>query len=150
QGTVLGAGADQMDFRILGPLEVSDGERSVALGGVKQRSLLAILLQRPNAIVSADHLLGELWGDAPPASAENSIHVYVSRLRKALGPDRVITRPPGYALRVDASKLDLVKCERLRAEARLREALALWRGPAYHDLAYEPCVQAERARLEEL
>ena len=139
-----------MDFRILGPLEVSDGGRAVALGGVKQRSLLAILLQRPNAIVSTDHLVAELWRDAPPSSADNSIHVYISRLRKELGPDRVITRPPGYALRVDPSELDLVNFERLRAEGRPREALALWRGPAYHDLEYEPCVQAERARLEEL
>ena len=139
-----------MEFRVLGPLEVSDGGRAVALGGVKQRSLLAILLQRPNAIVSADHLLAELWGDAPPSSAANSIHVHISRLRKELGPDRVITRPPGYALRVGPSELDLAAFERLRAEGRLREALALWRGPAYDDLAYEPCVQAERARLEEL
>ena len=76
-----------MDFRVLGPLEVSDGGRAVALGGVKQRSLLAILLQHPNAIVSTDHLLAELWGDAPPASADNSIQVYVSRLRKELGPE---------------------------------------------------------------
>jgi DNA-binding SARP family transcriptional activator len=82
-----------MDFRVLGPLEVSDGGRAVALGGVKQRSLLAILLQHPNAIVSTDHLLAELWGDAPPASADNSTHVHVSRLRKELGPDRLITRP---------------------------------------------------------
>jgi DNA-binding SARP family transcriptional activator len=98
-----------MDFRVLGPLEVIDGGRALALGGVKQRSLLAILLQHPNAIVSTDHLLAELWGDTPPASADNSIHVYVSRLRKVLGPDRLITRPPGYALRVDASELDLAK-----------------------------------------
>src|SRR3954471_14265470 len=107
-----------MDFRILGPLEVSDGERAVALGGVKQRSLLAILLQHANATVSTDHLLAELWGDAAPASAGNSIHVYVSRLRKELGPDRLITRPPAYALRVDAPELDLAKFERLRAEGR--------------------------------
>jgi DNA-binding SARP family transcriptional activator len=139
-----------MDFRILGPQEVSDGGRAVALGGVKQRSLLAILLQHPNAIVSTDHLLAELWGDAPPASADKSIHVYVSRLRKELGPDRLITRPPGYALRLDPLELDLVKFERLRAEGRPHRALALWRGPAFDDLAYEPCVQAERARLEEL
>src|SRR3954451_2660985 len=120
-----------MDFRILGPLEVSDGGHAVALGGVKQRSLLAILLQRPNAIVSTDHLLAEVWSGAPPASADNSIQVYVSRLRKELGPDRVITRPPGYALRVEPSELDLVKFERLRGQGRLREALALWRGAAY-------------------
>src|SRR3954454_9279452 len=92
-----------VDFRILGPLEVSDGGRAIALGGVKQRSLLAILLQHPNAIVSTDHLLAELWRDAPPASAGKSIHVYVSRLRKALGPDRLITRAPGYALRIDSA-----------------------------------------------
>jgi DNA-binding SARP family transcriptional activator len=59
------------------------------------------------AIVSTDHLLAELWGDAPPASADKSIHVYVSRLRKELGRDRVITRSPGYALRIDPSELDL-------------------------------------------
>ena len=88
-----------MDFRILGPLEVSDGGRAVALGGVKQRSLLAILLQHPTPIVSKDLLLAEMWGDAPPASGDKSIHVYVSRLRKELGPDRLITRPPGYARR---------------------------------------------------
>src|SRR3954451_11852469 len=98
-----------MDFRVLGALEVSDGGRAVALGGVKQRSLLAILLQHPNAIVSADHLLAELWGEAPPARADNSIQVYVSRLLKALGPDRLIHRPPGYVLRVDATELDLAQ-----------------------------------------
>src|SRR4051794_14106621 len=114
-----------MDFRVLGPLEVSDGGRAVALGAVKQRSLLAILLQRPNAVVSTDHLLAELWGDSPPGSAENSIHVYVSRLRKELGPERLITRPPGYALRVDASEFDLAKFTRLRDEGRPHEALAL-------------------------
>ena len=60
-----------------------------------------------SAVVSTDHLLVELWGDAPPASADNSIHVYISRLRKELGADRLITRPPGYALRVEPSELDL-------------------------------------------
>ena len=69
---------------------------------------------------------------------------------RSSGPDRLITRPPGYALRVDASELDLAKFKRLRDEGRPHEALALWRGPAYDDLAYEPCVQAERARLDEL
>src|SRR3954465_9008492 len=81
-----------MDFRVLGPLEVSDGGRAVALGGLKQRSLLAMLLQHANAIVSTDHLQAELWGDAPLASADNSIQVYVSRLRRELEPGRLITR----------------------------------------------------------
>ena len=148
-----------MDFRILGPLEVTDGERPLALGGVKQRSLLAVLLQHPNEIVSTDHLLGELWGDSPPATADKSIQVYVSRLRKELGAERVVTRPPGYALRLDASELDLGAFEELRAEARrldprgaaakLRDALALWRGPPFADIAYERCVQADSARLQE-
>ena len=126
-GTV---GQSPMDFRILGPLEVSDGGRAVALGGVKHRSLLAILLQLPNAIVSTDHLLAELWGDAPPTSADNSIHVHVSRLRKELGHDRLITRPPGYALRVDASELDLAKFARLRDEGRPHAASRSTRRPA--------------------
>jgi DNA-binding SARP family transcriptional activator len=139
-----------MEFRILGPLEVVDRERLLPLGGVKQRSLLAVLLQHANEVVSTDELLGELWGDAPPATALKSIQVYVFHLRKVLGADRLVTRRPGYALSIDPSELDLAAFERLRAEGRVHAALALWRGPPYADLAYESCVQAERARLEEL
>jgi DNA-binding SARP family transcriptional activator len=79
-----------MEFRILGPLEVVDRERLLPLGGVKQRSLLAVLLQHANEIVSTDELLGELWGDAPPATAAKSIQVYVFHLRKVLGADRLV------------------------------------------------------------
>jgi DNA-binding SARP family transcriptional activator len=149
-----------MEFRVLGILEVAERERSLSLGGVKQRSLLAVLLLQANQLVSADHLIGELWGDAPPATAAKSIQVYVSRLRKELGPGRVATRRPGYVLHVEPFELDLARFERLvgearradprRAAAKLREALSLWRGPALADLAYEPCVQTEIARLEEL
>ena len=149
-----------MEFRLLGPLEVAEHECSLSLGGVKQRSLLAILLLHANQLVSADQLIAELWGDAPPATAAKSVQVYVSRLRKELGPGRLATRAPGYLLRVDPSELDLACVERLSAEAsrappqgsamRLREALALWRGPALADLAYEPWAQTEIARLEEL
>ena len=70
------------------------------------------------------------------------------RLRKLLGPQRLVTRPPGYALKVD--EFDLDAFERLRAEGRPREALALWCGSPYADLEFEPCVQAERTRLQEL
>jgi DNA-binding SARP family transcriptional activator len=150
-----------MDFRILGPLEVTDGERALALGGVKQRLLLAVLLLHANEVVSPDQLRAELWGDVPPATAAKSIHVYVSRLRKEFGPDRLVTRAPGYVLRVDASELDAARFERLLETARqtadpaatartLREADALWRGPALADLAYETSVQADIQRLEEL
>ena len=81
-----------MDFRLLGPLEVAEHERSLRLGGLKQRSLLAILLLHANEVVSTDRLHAELWGDRPPSTAAKSIQVYVSRLRKELGPDRLITR----------------------------------------------------------
>jgi DNA-binding SARP family transcriptional activator len=146
-----------MDFRLLGPLEVSDNERSLALGGVKQRSLLAVLLLQANEFVSTYRLIDQLWGPVPPATALKGIHVYVSRLRKTLGEARLATGASGYALRVEPEELDLARFEQLAAEARraspegaarkLREALSLWRGPALADLAYEPFAQVEIARL---
>lgn len=149
-----------MDFRLLGPLEVTEHARSLALGGTKQRSLLAVLLLNVNELVSSDRLIDELWGDAPPPTAAKSIQVHVSKLRKQLGEGRLATRPPGYVLHVDPTELDLVLFERLVGEARtsdpgaaaqtLRQALALWRGPALADLAYEPFAQTEIVRLEEL
>jgi DNA-binding SARP family transcriptional activator len=149
-----------MDFRLLGPLEVSERDRPLALGGVKQRSLLAILLLQANEIVSTDLLIDQLWGATPPATCAKSIQVYVSRLRKEIGDGRLVTQAPGYVLRVDPTELDLARFEQLAAEARrtdpesagrkLRDALALWRGPALADLAYEPFAQPAIARLEEL
>ena len=149
-----------MHFSILGPLEVTDGERTLALGGVKQRLLLAVLLLHANRVVTPDQLRAELWGETPPATASKSIQIYVSRNRKELGLDRLVTRAPGYLLRVEDDELDATVFERLLAEARsaeperaaqkLREALALWRGPALADLGYESAVQAEIQRLEEL
>jgi DNA-binding SARP family transcriptional activator len=148
-----------MQFRLLGPLEVIEHDRAVELGATKQRSLLALLLLNANQVVSTDRLIAELWGESPPATVAKSVQVYVSRLRKEIG-GRLVTRSPGYVLRVEPAELDLAVFERLRREARgarpetaaatLREALALWRGPALADLAYEPFAQAEIARLEEL
>jgi DNA-binding SARP family transcriptional activator len=149
-----------MDFRLLGPLEVSEQNRSVALGGLKQRSLLAVLLLHANEIVATDRLIADLWGETPPATVAKSIQSYVSRLRREFGADRLTTRPPGYVLHIGPDELDLAVFERLRAEARraeparaadkLRAALALWRGPPLADLAYEPFAQTEIMRLEEL
>jgi DNA-binding SARP family transcriptional activator len=149
-----------MDFRILGPLEVAEQDRTLALGGVKQRSLLAVLLLHANEVVSTDRLIDELWGDAPPPTAAKGLQVHVSRLRKDLGADRLATQPPGYVLRLDPSELDLARFEQLLEEAKradpenaaqkLRHALSLWRGPALADLAYERFAQIEIARLEEL
>jgi DNA-binding SARP family transcriptional activator len=149
-----------MEFRLLGPLEVAEHDRMLALGALKQRSLLAVLLLHANEVVSVERLIDELWGESPPATVGKSVQVYVSRLRKQLGDDRLVTRAPGYVLHVDPSELDLARFERLVDEARgaapeaaaakLRTALALWRGPPLADLAYEPFVQAQAARLEDL
>lgn len=153
-----------MDFRILGPLEVRDGDRSLPLGGAKQRAVLALLLTRANAVVSSDRLIDELWGEEPPATAANIVQAYVSRLRKELGAEVLVTRAPGYTIEVEPGQLDLHRFERLVEEARqaladgeadraakmLREALTLWRGPALADFTYQPFAQAEISRLEEL
>ena len=142
-----------MEFRILGPLEVVEEGREVALGGARQRALLAILLTRVNEVVSTDRLIDELWGEAAPRTALNTLQFYVSQLRKALGADRIVTRPPGYTIRVDPGELDLERFERLLEQGgseRLREALDLWRGPALADFSYERFAQAEITRLEEL
>jgi DNA-binding SARP family transcriptional activator len=149
-----------MDFRLLGPLEVLEHDRPLALGGGRQRSLLAVLLLHANEVVSNDRLIDALWGQTPPPTAAKTVQVYVSRLRKELGEGRLVTRAPGYLLTVERSELDLRRFEQLVGEARgaepadaaalLRRALALWRGTALADLAYEPFVQNEIARLEEL
>ena len=149
-----------MDFRLLGPLEVVEHDRPLALGGAKQRSLLVVLLLHANEVVPTERLIDELWGGSPPATVAKSIQVYVSRLRREFGDGRIVTRTPGYMLRADRPELDLWRFERLVAEAgdadpaaaarKLREALALWRGPPLADLAYEPFAQAPIARLEEL
>ena len=150
-----------MDFRLLGPLEVSDRDRALALGGVKQRSLLAVLLLQANELVSTDALIDRLWGAAPPATAAKSVQVHVSRLRKVLGEDRLATHGRGYVLRVEPSELDLARFEQLADEARraspddaAREAAArrsrCGAGRALADLAYEPFAQVEIARLEEM
>ena len=149
-----------MEFRLLGPLEVIEHDRPVALGGAQSRALLAILLLHRDQVVSRDRLIDELWGEAPPITAGKIVQVYVSRLRKQLGEARLVTRPPGYLLRAGPAELDLDRFERLVAEARdaeahtaaekLRAALGLWRGPPLADLRYERFAQAEIVRLEEL
>jgi DNA-binding SARP family transcriptional activator len=160
-----------MDFRLLGPLEVVDDGRSIAVGHGKRRSLLALLLLHPNEVITAERLIDALWGEAPPATAAKSLHVYVSQLRRELGHDAasanggvLVTSGNGYAARVGSEDIDTQRFERAladglrargggdarRASAKLNEAIAMWRGPALADLAYEPFAQQEIARLEEL
>src|SRR5437870_5067190 len=108
------------EFRLLGPLEIVVDGRPVRLDAGKPRALLALLLLNRNRAVATDVLVEELWGAAAPARATKTVQVYVSQLRKALGPERLATRPPGYELRVEEGELDLDRFEGLAAEARER------------------------------
>jgi DNA-binding SARP family transcriptional activator len=149
-----------LEFRILGPLEVSADGEPLQLSGQKQRALLALLLLDVNRVVSTDRIVDALWGEEPPRTAATSLQNFVSQLRKLLGSDVVVTKPPGYQLRIEPEQLDLERFVRLveesRAEpaaeraAKLRRALALWRGRPLADLGFEAFAQQEIGRLEEL
>jgi ABC-type transport system substrate-binding protein/DNA-binding SARP family transcriptional activator len=157
-----------IDYRILGPLEVSANGRVIEVGGPKLRALLVILLLRANESVPRDVLVHELWGERPPVGAQHSLDVYVSRLRKSLdgaaaGPV-VVTRPGAYSLRLAEGQLDALRFEDLvgqgraalaanapdQAAEKLRAALELWRGQALADLANGHGPRVEAVRLEEL
>src|SRR5438128_12676694 len=101
-----------MDYRVLGPLEVRDGEESLPLASAKQRALLALLLLNANRVVSRDRLIDGLWGDQPPETAVQSLQVYVSRLRKLLPPGTLLTRPPGYVFEVELEDVAVQRFER--------------------------------------
>ena len=149
-----------LEFRILGPLEVWDGEKTLDPGGQRQRAVLAVLAMHVGEVVPSERLITYLWGESPPPTAATSLQNAVSQLRKALGADVVETRAPGYALNADRDAVDARRFERLVNEARsaaaerraalMREALQLWRGPPLSDFPYEQFVQNEAARLEEL
>jgi DNA-binding SARP family transcriptional activator len=153
-----------MEFRILGALEVQDAGRPVSLGAQKQRAVLAVLLLHANELVTSERLLEDVWSDGPPPTARTALQGYVSRLRKALGPNFIRTHDAGYMLELGTQQVDAQRFERLldesrsvraegdatRAAAMLSEALALWRGSPLADFAYEPFAQAEIARLEGL
>jgi predicted ATPase/DNA-binding SARP family transcriptional activator len=153
-----------VDFRVLGPLEVAVGNEPVALGPPKQRALLALLLLNANEVVPRELAIDVLWNDRPPARAANALHVYVHGLRSVLGPDRIVLRGTGYAIRADTDELDLSRFERLlaqgqdalaaddpgRAARRFEAALALWRGRPLADLSLDSVGEAVRGRLTEL
>jgi YVTN family beta-propeller protein len=152
------------EFRILGPLQVRENGRAVDVGGGKQRALLALLLVRAGETVSVDVLIDALWGAQPPARAASSMHAYVSRLRRALGRDRLLRGPNGYRLVVEPEELDAAQFQSFLASGRdqlergdtegaaetLRAALALWQGPPLADFTYEPFAADEIRRLDEL
>jgi ABC-type transport system substrate-binding protein/DNA-binding SARP family transcriptional activator/streptogramin lyase len=167
--------ADQTElaeFGILGPLEVARCGRAVPLGGPRQRAVLALLLLEANRVVSLDRLAEDVWGGRPPEGWVTTVQIYVSHLRRALEPDRargaagevLVTRNPGYLLRVDGERLDAARFQdgfaagRAELEAgryaeaagTLRQALGLWRGDVLADLADYAFTRPEAARLEEL
>jgi DNA-binding SARP family transcriptional activator len=155
-----------MDYRILGPLEVFDGERRLALGGTRQRAVLALLLLHGNEALPSDVIVDELWGESPPQTAGKVLQNCVSALRKQLpgGAETLRTVAGAYALRREAAELDRDRFERGVADGRaalaagqageaaeqLRAALALWRGTPLSDFAYERFAQDEIARLVEV
>ena len=154
-----------MEFSILGPLEVRRDGQTLALGGVKQRALLASLLIQANRVIGVERLVELLWGDQPPAGATHVLEVYISQLRKVLEPEGapyrvLVRRRPGYMLHVAPNDLDSVQFENLvesarqsspeQATAQLTKALGLSRGPALADFATEPFALSEAARLNEL
>jgi DNA-binding SARP family transcriptional activator len=108
-----------MEFLVLGPLEVHNGQQTVRLGAAKQRALLGVLLLHANETVSTSRLVDELWGDQPPATAEKLVQGYVHALRKQLGGGVLETQAPGYKLKVEPRSLDLMEFERLTEEARV-------------------------------
>ncbi|HEY9456353.1 MAG TPA: winged helix-turn-helix domain-containing protein, partial [Gaiella sp.] len=139
-----------MEFRLLGPVEVlGDDGVPVAVPGKRPRAVLALLLLHPNQAVSTERLIDAVWGDDPPASARGALQVHVHALRKTLGVDRIVTRAPGYLVRVMPGELDVARFDELAGEGRHAEALALWRGPALADVADQAFARADAARLEE-
>src|SRR5690349_23435767 len=120
-----------MEIRLLGLVEATLDDRPIALGGAKQRALLAVLALHAGEPVTVDRLIEALWGEEPPASALKLVQLYVSQLRRVLaGADaEILTRGRGYELRMPADSVDAVRFERLVDDGSPHEALALWRGP---------------------
>jgi DNA-binding SARP family transcriptional activator len=157
-----------IDYRLLGPLEVTAGGHALDVGGLKQRALLAILLLHANQPVPRDVLIEQLWGERPLARPDHPVDVYVWRLRQTLDPVAgspcVLTRAGGYLLRAAPEQVDLARFEQLardgqrslaagqarQAAGHFREALTLWRGPPLADFRHETFAQARITRLEKL
>jgi predicted ATPase/DNA-binding SARP family transcriptional activator len=154
----------ELEFRILGGLEVTEDGAALPLGSKKQRLLLAALVLRHGEAVSTDTLGDVLWGDRPPAAAATSIQTYVSQLRKLLGAAAIVTQAGGYCLPRETGTVDAQEFERAVAEGThaleagqwqaaaetFERALGLWRGSALADFRFDGFAQTEAARLDEL
>src|SRR5512133_3480311 len=167
RGAAYGCARRDMHFRLLGPLEVSNGDDPVRIGAGRQREVLVALLLHRNEVVSNERMIDALWGERFPPTASKVVQNTVGQLRRALDDrsgQRLQTRGHGYVLRVASGELDIDRFEALvkdggraladgrpaEAADRVRKALVLWRGPPLEDVAYETFAQPEIARLEEL
>ncbi|MCR6483947.1 tetratricopeptide repeat protein [Amycolatopsis sp. OK19-0408] len=150
----------EVRFHLLGPLTVTVEGRPVALGGAKQRVLLAHLLLNANRTVTPGQLVETIWPREPPTSATANLQTYVWRLRRLLPDTLLRTHGPGYSLAVDPAAVDAHRFTRLVADAGradspetaltlLAEAEALWRGDPLADLPTAPAWDAELGRLVE-
>ena len=160
-----------MQFRVLGPIQVVEDGNTLAVAAGHQRALLALLLLHVNRVVTTDRILDELWGDDPPETGAKTVAFHVSRLRDALRPSRapgetdgvVATAPGGYMLRAVPDQIDACRFERLALEGRqllrddpetartrFADALGMWHGEPYAELADAAFLQPEIRRLEEL
>jgi len=153
-----------MEYRVLGPLEVSGPDGRITLEGRRERAVLAALIMARGEVLSTDRLLDAVWGDSPPRSAAKSVQNHVLRLRKVLGAEAIETREPGYCIAVEPGAIDASRFETLIRAGRvhsasgdhgaaidsLRSALALWRGRPLQELEHYDDAVAEAARLGEL
>jgi YVTN family beta-propeller protein len=161
-------GGVEMEFRVLGPVEVSDGSAPLRLGGPKQRALLADLIVNAGAVVATARLIDDLWGEDPPPTAEHTVEAYISRLRRiftdASAPSVLLTKPPGYVLDVEPRQVDARRFEELVREGAaaadsgddrealrlLESAIELWRGEPFADVADAPFAQVPARALADL
>ena len=158
-------GGGDLEFGVLGPVEVFESGRNLPLGGPKQRAVLADLILNTGTVISTARLIDDVWGDASPATAGHTVEAYIARLRRVLRdgsrPEVLLTRPAGYLLDIEPGHVDALRFGRLvnegtaaagrgdheQASALLRAGLVLWRGQALADVTDAPFARAAAARL---
>jgi predicted ATPase/DNA-binding SARP family transcriptional activator len=158
----MGRMESDLDFRVLGAIEVVRCGQPVPMGGPKPRLALALLAAHRGSVVSTDRLCNELWGSSPPADPAGVLQSILSRLRRILRPDaEILARPPGYVLQIPDISIDAGRFERLCQLASasadpaatvelLTGALGCWRGSAFEEFSEYDWARFEAMRLDEL
>ena len=140
----------EMQFRLLGGLEVEDGRGLLAFPSGKESAVLAVLVLHARQPLPTDRLVEEIWGEQAPVNAKKQVQIYVSRLRKRLGAERILTTRAGYQLVASDDEIDVRRAEAHLRAGRFADALAEWRGDPLAEFRYEAFAQPEMRRLEEL